>query len=80
MNFEDVITPALPPIDRRTIRKETQVTLKEIMAAADGPRYKALGNSWAVPNVRWLGERIEAVALVKKAQAAINSVAVMEAA
>ena len=28
--------------------------------AADGPRYKALGNSWAVPNVRWIGERIKA--------------------
>ena len=26
----------------------------------DGPRYKALGNSWAVPNVRWIGERIDA--------------------
>jgi site-specific DNA-cytosine methylase len=26
--------------------------------APDGPRYKALGNSWAVPNVRWIGERI----------------------
>lgn len=26
--------------------------------AADGPRYKALGNSKAVPVVRWLGERI----------------------
>lgn len=25
----------------------------------DGPRYKALGNSWAVPKFRWLGERIE---------------------
>ena len=29
--------------------------------AADGPRYRALGNSWAVPVVRWIGERIEAV-------------------
>ena len=29
--------------------------------AADGPKYKALGNSWAVPNVRWIGQRIEAV-------------------
>jgi DNA (cytosine-5)-methyltransferase 1 len=29
--------------------------------AADGPRYKALGNSWAVPNVRWIGRRINAV-------------------
>ena len=25
----------------------------------DGPRYKALGNSWAVPVVKWLGSRIE---------------------
>ena len=24
----------------------------------DGPRYKAVGNSWAVPVIRWLGERI----------------------
>lgn len=24
----------------------------------DGPRYKALGNSWAVPNVQWIGKRI----------------------
>lgn len=28
---------------------------------ADGPRYKALGNSFAVPVVRWIGERIQAV-------------------
>jgi len=26
----------------------------------DGPRYKALGNSWAVSNVRWIGRRIDA--------------------
>ena len=26
----------------------------------DSPRYKALGNSWAVPNVNWLGQRIAA--------------------
>lgn len=24
----------------------------------DGPRYKALGNSWAVPCARWVGERL----------------------
>ena len=28
----------------------------------DGPRYKALGNSWAVPCVRWIGERIHRAA------------------
>lgn len=26
--------------------------------AADGPRYKQLGNSMAVPCMRWIGERI----------------------
>ena len=26
----------------------------------DGPRYRSLGNSWAVPNVRWIGQRIDA--------------------
>jgi DNA (cytosine-5)-methyltransferase 1 len=28
--------------------------------AADGPRYKALGNSMAVPVMRWIGQRIDA--------------------
>lgn len=28
-------------------------------AAADGPRYKALGNSKAVPVVRWIGRRLQ---------------------
>ncbi|WP_170965863.1 DNA cytosine methyltransferase [Rhizobium sp. S9] len=27
----------------------------------DGPRYKALGNSWAVPKFAWLGKRIQAL-------------------
>ena len=27
----------------------------------DGPRYKALGNSWAVPVVHWIGRRIDNV-------------------
>jgi DNA (cytosine-5)-methyltransferase 1 len=30
--------------------------------AADGPRYRALGNSMAVPVMRWIGERIKMVA------------------
>ena len=29
--------------------------------AADGPRYKALGNSMAVPVMRWIGERIHLI-------------------
>lgn len=29
--------------------------------ASDGPRYKAIGNSMAVPVMRWIGERIQMV-------------------
>ena len=29
--------------------------------AADGPRYKALGNSWAVPCVAWIFGRMDQV-------------------
>lgn len=32
--------------------------------AADGPRYKALGNSMAVPVIRWIGAGIDALELV----------------
>lgn len=32
----------------------------------DGPRYKSIGNSWAVPCARWIGERIEAVQAVNQ--------------
>jgi DNA (cytosine-5)-methyltransferase 1 len=38
--------------------------------AADGPRYKALGNSMAVPVMRWIGERICQVASLEQAKAA----------
>ena len=34
--------------------------------ASDGPRYKALGNSMAVPCMRWLGERIELIETLTK--------------
>ena len=39
--------------------------------AADGPRYKALGNSMAVPVMRWIGERIASV----EAMTAVDEVA-----
>ena len=32
----------------------------------DGPRYKAIGNSMAVPVMRWIGERIETVERILK--------------
>jgi DNA (cytosine-5)-methyltransferase 1 len=37
--------------------------------AADGPRYKALGNSMAVPVMAWIGERIAKVEAMTAAQA-----------
>jgi DNA (cytosine-5)-methyltransferase 1 len=33
--------------------------------AADSPRYKALGNSMAVPVMRWMGEQIRKVEKIK---------------
>ena len=39
--------------------------------AADGPRYKALGNSMAVPVMRWIGERIAEADALELEQARI---------
>jgi DNA (cytosine-5)-methyltransferase 1 len=38
--------------------------------AADGPRYKALGNSMAVPVMRWIGQRIELVDAIRDVEVA----------
>jgi len=42
--------------------KERGMTLRgpSIEECPDGPRYKALGNSWPVPVVRWIGQRVDA--------------------
>jgi site-specific DNA-cytosine methylase len=36
----------------------TNIPWRKKDESPDGPRYKALGNSWAVPVVAWLGKRI----------------------
>lgn len=44
-----------------------------IKYADDGPRYRALGNSMAVPCIRWLGQRIALVdALISKNHYPLN--------
>lgn len=43
----------------------TAIPYRRGKTADDGPRYKAIGNSWAVPVVRWIGKRI-----AREAQAA----------
>ncbi len=42
------------------VRQNTK-TLKWRVRDVDGPRYKALGNSWCTTNARWIGERIDRV-------------------
>jgi DNA (cytosine-5)-methyltransferase 1 len=39
-------------------------------ATPDGPRYKSLGNSMAIPPMRWLGQRIALVESIKALQVA----------
>ena len=52
--FPDGYT-AIPIVKRQPIKGQPAV----VKAAADGPRYKALGNSMAVPVMRWIGSRID---------------------
>jgi DNA (cytosine-5)-methyltransferase 1 len=40
----------------------TNIPWRKKDESPDGPRYKALGNSWAVPVVRWIGKRIQEAA------------------
>jgi DNA (cytosine-5)-methyltransferase 1 len=37
----------------------TNIPWRSKPESPDGPRYKALGNSWAVPVVAWIGKRIQ---------------------
>lgn len=39
----------------------TAIPYPRLKLAADGPRYKAIGNSIAVPTLRWIGQRIQKV-------------------
>lgn len=47
-------------VSYESLLAERGMTLRgpSIEDCPDGPRYKALGNSWAVPVVRWIGQRI----------------------
>lgn len=44
----------------------TNIPWRKQPTSPDGPRYKALGNSMAVPVMRWIGERIQAVDLLPR--------------
>jgi len=64
-----VMTPAmqvrrLTPVECERLQgfqdNHTNIPWRGKAEAPDGPRYKALGNSMAVPVMRWIGERINA--------------------
>lgn len=48
----------------------TAIVRRDGKSAADGPRYKAIGNSMAVNVMRWIGRRIEAVERASERRAA----------
>ena len=63
-----VMTPAmqvrrLTPVECERLQgfpdNYTNIPWRKQPTAPDGPRYKALGNSMAVPCMRWIGQRIK---------------------
>ena len=52
----------------------TNIPWKGRSSSPDGRRYKALGNSMAVPVMRWIGERIEAAESIERDERAIERV------
>ncbi|MFH5773572.1 DNA cytosine methyltransferase [Paracoccus sp. NGMCC 1.201697] len=48
-------------------RDFTNIPWRKKPDAPDGPRYKALGNSWAVNCAEWIGERIDVIAALEAA-------------
>jgi DNA (cytosine-5)-methyltransferase 1 len=63
-----VLTPAmqvrrLTPVECERLQGfpdgYTNIPWRKKPESPDGPRYKALGNSWAVPVVAWIGKRIK---------------------
>ena len=67
-------TPIVPVVQPMSVRRLTPRECERLQGfpddytdikpkgkdTPDGPRYKALGNSMAVPVMRWIGERINA--------------------
>jgi DNA (cytosine-5)-methyltransferase 1 len=71
---DDYTAIPLKRTTRKQRRSEPDSVYAEYLAhapiAADGPRYKALGNSMAVPVMRWIGQRIAAVDAIETRAAA----------
>jgi DNA (cytosine-5)-methyltransferase 1 len=61
--FQSMAVRRLTPIECERLQgfpdNYTNIPWRKAAESPDGPRYKALGNSWAVPVVAWLGQRIK---------------------
>ena len=55
--FERMVREDMDEAERKKLRTKLRKWCKE---CPDTPRYKACGNSMAVPVMRWIGERIQA--------------------
>jgi DNA (cytosine-5)-methyltransferase 1 len=53
----------------------TLIPYPRLKLAADGPRYKAIGNSISVPTLRWIGRRIQTVDDILRASPSTNRAA-----
>lgn len=50
-----------PKANRDGVRRYVEIDGVVWLLAADGPRYKALGNSMPVPVMEWIGTRVDAI-------------------
>ena len=63
--FQGLRVRRLMPVECERLQEfpdgHTAIPYRNNSVAADGPRYKAIGNSMAVPCMAWIGRRIEQV-------------------
>jgi DNA (cytosine-5)-methyltransferase 1 len=61
--FQAMAVRRLTPVECERLQgfpdNYTNIPWRKAPESPDGPRYKALGNSWAVPVVAWIGKRIQ---------------------
>ena len=61
--FQSMAVRRLTPVECERLQgfpdNYSNIPWRKAAESPDGPRYKALGNSWAVPVVAWIGKRIQ---------------------
>lgn len=59
INDSGIAVRRLTPVECERLQGFPDNYTKISAKTADGPRYRALGNSMAVPVMRWIGRRIQ---------------------